>query len=216
MTNQTNEIARRFREEWFNFNSFLFFALLCLISVSLLVFKKAFIIDGLAAFEILNERGESGVINMIFGLQYLSVPVFYLWKITITTIFLWISSFFFGYRLLYKQLWKLILAMEIFFFVPELIKIGFYLGGTENLSYWDIKAFYPLSVLSALDYTEIAPRWHYVLKSLNVFEPIYWFLLYFGVYALSNKKRKTSFLIVLFGYIIPFFAWLGFYAIVYK
>ena len=216
MTNRTNEIARKFREEWFHFNPFLFFVLLCLISVGLLIFKKAFIIDGLAAFEILNERGESGVINLIFGLQYLSVPVFYLWKITITTIFLWISSFFFGYRLLFKQIWKLVLSMEIFFILPELVKIAFYLDGTADLTYWDIKAFYPLSVLSALDYNEIAPRWHYVLKSLNLFEPVYWYLLYFGVYALSNKKKKTSFQIVLIGYIIPFFVWLAFYAIVYK
>ncbi|MEL7147159.1 MAG: hypothetical protein AAFO69_12370, partial [Bacteroidota bacterium] len=129
MNNQTNEIARRFREEWFHFNSLLFFLLLCLISVLLLVFKKTYIIDGLAAFEILNERGESGLINLVFGFQYLSVPLFYLWKISITTVFLWMSSFFFGYRLLYRQLWKLVMVAEIFFIVPELAKIVFFLGG---------------------------------------------------------------------------------------
>ena len=216
MTDQTNEIARRFREDWFHFNSLLFFLLLCLITAGLLIFKKTFIIDGLAAFEILNERGESGVINLIFGLQYLSVPVFYLWKITITTVFLWISSFFFGYRLLFNQIWKLVLAAELFWILPELIKIIFFLGGTEGMSYWDIKAFYPFSLLSMLDYESISARWHYPLKSLNIFEPVYWYLLYFGIFALSKKKRKTSFLIVLLGYIIPFLAWLGFYAIVYK
>ena len=216
MNNQTNDIARRFREEWFHFNSFVFFALLCIITIALLVFKKTFIIDGLAAFEVLNDRGESGVIDLIFGIQYVSVPIFYLWKITITTVFVWISSFFFGYRLLYKQLWKLVLMMEIVFIAPELIKIVWFIGGTGGLDYWAIKAFYPGSILSMLDYESIGQRWHYPLKAINIFEVIYWYLLYFGVYALSNKKRKISALIVLTGYVIPFFAWLLFYAIVYK
>ncbi|MEL6560774.1 MAG: hypothetical protein AAFQ94_21450 [Bacteroidota bacterium] len=216
MTNKTNEIERRFREEWFHFNSIVFFLLLCVISIGLLVMKKTFVIDGLAAFEILNDRGESGVINLIFGLQYFSVPIFYLWKFSVTTVFIWISSFFFGYRLLYKQIWKLVMLMELIFIFPEIIKIFWFIGDTSNVDYWEIKAFYPLSVLSFLDFETIAERWHYPLKAINLFEILYWFLLLFGIHALANKKIKIARWIVILGYIIPFFLWLILFAIIYK
>ncbi len=216
MSDKTNEIARRFREEWFHFNSILFFLLLCIITVALLMMKKNFVIDGLVAFEILNDRGESGIINLLFNLQYLSVPVFYLWKITLTTIFIWISSFFFGYRLLFNQLWKLVMLMELVLLLPEILKIIWFIGDTTNIEYWEIKAFYPFSILSVLNFEEISERWHYPLKALNIFEVMYWLLLLFGIHSLANKKFKIARWIVITGYIIPFFLWLIFYAIVYK
>lgn len=216
MSNKTNEIRRRFREEWFHFNSIIFFLLLCTITVALLMMKKNFVIDGLAAFEILNDRGESGVINIIFSLQYLSVPVFYLWKFTITTVFIWISSFFFGYRLLFTQLWKLVMLMELIFLFPEVLKIIWFIGDTTGVDYWEIKAFYPFSILSMFDFENIAERWHYPLKALNIFEVIYWFMLLFGIHSLANKKLKIAQWIVVSGYIIPFLVWLVFFAIVYK
>lgn len=216
MTDTTNEISRRFREEWFHFNSIVFFLLLCVITIGLLMMKKTFVIDDLAAFEILNDRGESGVINLIFGLQYFSVPVFYLWKFSVITVFLWISSFFFGYRLLYTQIWKLVMLMELVFIFPEIIKIFWFIGDTTNVDYWEIKAFYPFSILSLLNFETIAERWHYPLKAINVFEIIYWFLLLFGIHSLANKKLKIARWIVITGYIIPFFLWLILFAIVYK
>ncbi|MGB3465200.1 MAG: hypothetical protein WBA74_08020 [Cyclobacteriaceae bacterium] len=216
MSIQTNDLGKKFREDWFQFNPFIFFVLLCLLSVALLLMKKNFVIDGLAAFEILNDRGESGVINLIFSLQYFSVPIFYLWKFTLITVFIWISSFFFGYKLLYTRLWKLVMLMEAVFILPELLKILWFIGDTNGVDYWEVKAFYPFSVLSILNFENIAERWHYPLKALNIFEVIYWILLFFGIHSLANKKRKIAKWIVISGYIIPFFLWLLFYVAVYK
>lgn len=216
MSEHTNDLKARFREDWFQFNPFIFFVLLCLISLALLMMKKNFVIDGLAAFEILNDRGDSGVINLIFSLQYLSVPIFYLWKFTVITVFIWISSFFVGYKLYYTRLWKLVMLMEIIFIIPEAIKIFWFIGDTTGVDYWEVKAFYPFSILSILNYEDIAERWHYPLKALNLFEVIYWSLLWFGVHSLANKRKRTAKWIVISGYIIPFFLWLLFYIIVYK
>jgi len=188
--------------------------MLSAITIALLIMKKTFVIDGLEAFEVLNDRGESGIINLIFGVQYVSVPLFYLWKFTITTTFIWISSFFFGYRLLFTQLWKLVMLMELIFIFPEILKIAWFIGGTDGIDYWTIKAFYPFSMLSILNFEDIANKWHYPLKAINLFEIVYWFMLLFGIHSLANKKKTIARWIVVTGYVIPFFVWLLFYAII--
>ncbi len=213
---KTNDLARRFREDWFQFNLILFFILLCLIAISLLFIKKSFIIDQIAAFEILNSRGDSSIINLIFGLQYLSVPVFYGWKLTITTTFLWMSSFFFGYKLVFTRIWKLVLLMEIIFVLPEILKIIWFVMISPSQDFEEITAFYPLSLQNFTNSSSLPSKWLYPLKALNIFEVIYWFLLVLGIYSLSKKQLKIAFYIVFIGYIIPFFIWLTFYIAVSK
>jgi len=211
-----NEFRRRFREEWFEFNTILFFILLCAIVICLLFIKKTFIIDEIAAFEILNSRGESGIFDLIFGLQYFSVPIFYLWKITIATIFLWMSSFLFGYKLFYSRIWKLVLLMDAIFLIPEILKVIWFMFLDSSQSYEEIVQFYPMSLLGLFDWEQLSSRWYYPLKALNLFEILYWLLLYFGIHTLADKNKVIARYIVLLGYVVPFFLWLAFYLLVYK
>ena len=66
-------------------------------------------------------------------------------------------------------------------------------------------AFYPFSLVNFFDYTQIAPHWLYPLKSLNIFEVLYWPVLVLGIYFLSGKKLRISAYIVLSTYILFFF-----------
>ena len=81
---------------------------------------------------------------------------------------------------------------------------------------FDIKAFYPLSLIRLFDRQAIDPRWIYPLKALNLFEIVYWILLVNGIDYKAQKKRSTAKLIVGFSYVLFFFIWLGYYLIVYK
>jgi len=81
--------------------------------------------------------------------------------------------------------------------------------------YHDYMAFYPFSMINLFDYTQIASKWHYPLKSLNLFEVLYWPVLVLGIYFLSGKRLKTSAYIVLSTYVLFFFVWLAFYLAVY-
>jgi len=108
------------------------------------------------------------------------------------------------------------MIMELTFVIPELVKVFWFTLSQSDPSYQDYVAFYPLSLMNFFDYEQVHTSWHYVLKSLNVFEVAYWGLLILGVFSLSNKKLKYSALIVATSYILLFILWLVYYLIVYK
>jgi hypothetical protein len=215
MTKALDKYRKRFLEDWFDFNVAGMFIVVCLVYMALLFVKRIFIIDSIAAFEVLNERGEIWVFDILYGIQYLSVPIFLAWKFSWTTLCLWIGCFMFGYRLHFNQLWKMVLLAEVFFFLPELFKILYYTLFYSDPNYHDYVAFYPFSLINFVDYTTIAPKYHYPLKSLNVFEILYWPILMAGVYLLSGKKWKISIYIVLSTYAFFYLIWLLFYTAVY-
>ena len=215
MTERLAKYRKTFLEEWFNFNVTGMFFIICLTYIALLFVKRIFIIDTIAAFEVLNERGDIWIFDILYGIQYLSVPVFLLWKWTWTTLTLWIGCFMFGYRLHYNQLWKMVMLAEIFFFLPEIVKVIWFTMFYSDPNYHDYMAFYPFSLINLADYTQIAPKWHYPLKSINIFEVLYWPILVLGVYFLSGKSLKISTYIVVSTYVLFFILWLFFYVAVY-
>jgi hypothetical protein len=193
-----------------------FFLLLCLLTFLLLFIKKTFVEYEITAFQILDERGEMGMFKIISGLQYLSIPIIYLVKFTFIAFFIWVGCFTFGYRITYAGCWQIAMVSEIIFIVPELIKIFWFMAIETDPNYFDVRAFYPLSMMNLFDYSNVADKWHYPLKSLNLFEVIYWFFVIAGIYIKSNKEYLQSVVIGIFGYILPFIFWLGYYTLVYK
>ena len=191
------------------------FFIICMTYIALLFVKRIFIIDSIAAFEVLNERGDIWVFDILYGIQYLSVPIFLAWKWSWTTLTLWIGCFMFGYRVHFNQLWKMVMLAEIVFFLPEIVKVLWFTLFYTDPDYNDYMAFYPFSLINLVDYTQIAPKWHYPLKSINIFEVLYWPVLVLGIYFLSGKKLKYSAYIVLSTYVLFFFVWLAFYLSVY-
>lgn len=206
----------RFMDDWFSINGKAFFGVLCLLHFAAFLVKRLFILDDIAAFEVLQARGEMWIMDLFFGLQYLSVPVFLAWKFTITAFVLWVGCFLFGYRITYADLWKMVMIMDLTFIVPELLKVVWFLLFETDPTYHDYLAYYPLSFMNFFDYSQLAGKWHYPLKALNLFEMIYWGLLTAGVFWLSRKKLSVSALIVASSYILFFFLWLAYYLVVYK
>lgn len=206
----------KFFEDWYQFDSKMFFVVLSVMYILVLILKRMFILDSIAAFEILQERGEMWIFDVFFGLQYLSVPIFLAWKFTLTAFILWVGCFLFGYRITYSQLWRWVMFSDLIFLVAEFLKFLWLLIDPNDPTYQDIVAFYPLSLINLVDYTQIADKFHYPLKALNLFEPIYWFILTLGVFYLSKKKWNISLTIVGTSYVLFFFIWLGYFILVYK
>lgn len=205
-----------FLEGWFNINGTLLFIALSVVYVILYLLKRMLIIDNIAAFEILQERGEMWVFDIFFGLTYLSVPIFLAWKFTLTAFTVWVGSFMFGYRITYAELWKLVMIFEIIFILAEIAKVFWFTIIPQDLSFQDYQAFYPLSLINLVDYNEVSSRWHYPLKALNIFEGVYWFLLMAGIYWVSGKRLRISVYIVSFTYIFLFMLWLLYYVLAYR
>ena len=194
----------------------LLFVLLCLATLALLFIKIAFIENETAAFEFLQDRPEGMVLRVINGLKYFSIPFVYLWKFTVIAFVIWVGCFMYGYRVTYSQCWGVVIGAEFIFLVPELLKIFWFMVIETDPSYYDVRAFYPLSLIHFVDYVTIDKRWAYPLRALNVFEVIYWFLLVAGIHHYARKDKKIVWLIVACSYILIFFLWLVFYVIVYK
>lgn len=194
----------------------LLFILLCLITLLLLYIKKSFIENETAAFEFLQDRPEGAILTLISTLQFISVPVVYLWKFTIIAFVIWVGCFMYGYRVTYSQCWGVVVMAEFVFFVPEILKILWFLFIETDPRYTDIGAFYPLSLMHFFDYYAIDTRWAYPLRALNLFEIAYCLLLVAGIHHYAKKEKKTVWFIVVSSYVLIFLLWLVFYVIVYK
>ncbi|MDH5609544.1 MAG: hypothetical protein OEY56_08690 [Cyclobacteriaceae bacterium] len=205
----------KFLEDWFQFHSAAFFTLICLLYAALFLLKRIFILSDIAAFEVLQERGEMWIFDVISAIKYLTVPFFLAWKFTVTAFVLWVGCFLFGYRILFSTLWKWVLFCELLFLVPEFLKFLYFLFMPGDPSYQEFVAFYPLSLMHFVDFQKIPQAYHYPLKALNLFEFFYVYALAVGVYFLSNKNWNISVWIVGSTYGLFFLLWLGFYIVVY-
>jgi hypothetical protein len=203
-------------DEYKDIDKRVFFIFLCLITFLLLYIKKSFIESQIAAFEILEQRGEMGFYHLINALQYFSIPIVYLYKFTVIGFILWIGCFMFGYKVFYSQLWQLAMFAEFVFFGAEILKIGWFVFIETDPEIWDVRAFYPLSLINLFNFRQVPDAWHYPLKALNFFEVFYWLILVYGVQYLSRKRFDISFYIVLTSYVLWFLLWLIFFVLIYK
>ena len=202
-------------KSFFSADKKLLFILLCLASFLLLFIKITFIENETAAFEFLQDRPEGTILTIINALKYFSIPIVYLWKVTVISFVVWIGCFMFGYRVTYAQCWGVVVVAEYIFLIPEVLKILWFLFVVKDPAYADIGRFYPLSLIHFADYDTMDRRWAYPLRAINVFEVLYVFLLVQGVHHWARKDKKYVWIIVLCSYVLIFFLWLGFYATVY-
>ncbi len=200
----------------YDINKWLYFLLLCVVTLLLLIVKKTFVEYETFAFEILEERGRMGLFHLISTLQYASIPVVYGYKFTVVAFVLWVGCFMYGYKVTYAQAWHVAAVSESIFLLAELLKIVWFMFFDTEVTVFDIRAFYPLSLVNLFDRHTLDPRWIYPLKSLNLFEVIYWFALIYGINLAANKKRSTAVLIVFTSYVFFFFVWLGYYLLIYE
>jgi hypothetical protein len=209
-------ILRDSASNLFKVDKRLFFLTLCLLSFVVLYVKKAFIENETAAFQILEERGEMGIFHLINTFQYLTIPIWYLWKFTLIAFIIWVGSFFYGYRIHFSRIWQIVMFAELVFFAPEVIRIFWFMFMETNATVFDIRAFYPLSLMNFFDYEVLHPKYHYPLKSLNVFELMYWFILVYGIHWTAKKRLDIAYAIVFSSYVLFFILWLLFFIGVYK
>lgn len=192
------------------------FLLLCLLTFLLLFTKKTFIESETAVFEFLQDRPEGSFLQIFTTIQYLTIPLVYLWKFTIISFVIWVGCFMFGYKVTYSNCWSIVLISEFIFIIPELIKIIWFMFIDTDPNYNTVLNFYPLAAINLFDVEQLQKRFVYPLKALNLFEVVYWVALVYGVQAFAKKNRTTAVFIVASSYILLFLLWLAFYSIVYN
>lgn len=199
----------------FSINKVLLFILICLVKFMLVYVEKSFIIDEIAAFKFM-DMNQLAAFNIKKGIELITIPVVYAWKFTLISFSIWVGSFLWGYRVTYKQCWQISMIAELIFFVPEVIKILWFLLVDTNPNYWEVQSFYPLSYMNFFSYEEVARKFWYPNMAINIFEILYWVALTFGIDFVARKKKKIANYIVFTSYVPIFLLWLLFYIAVYK
>lgn len=192
------------------------FLVICLLALAFLFLKKTFIEDRTMAFEFLAGRPEGASLTLRSAFQYLSIPIIYLWKFTVIGFVVWVGCFTLGFRITYGQCWRVVMASELVWFVPEALKILYFQFVVTNPDFYLIQAFYPLSMMNFADYTTLPDAWHYPLKSLNVFEVGYMLVLAQGLALVSGRAYREMLRVILVGYLPLFLGWLAFWVMVYR
>ncbi len=193
-----------------------YFLALCIVTFLVLFAKKALVENETVAFQILQEDGGFGIFQIFSNLQFLAIPLIYTYKVTVIAFILWVGAFMFGYKISYKQMWRVALVAETVFLLPEFAKIMWFILMDHQPDIFEIRYFYPLSLINFFDAEMLSPQFHYPLKAANLFEILYWFVLIEAVHLTANKKWNYAMAIVFSTYVLGFIIWLIYYTQVYK
>lgn len=183
---------------------------ICILAWLLHFIRQTFIINEIAAFQFM-EGSQVLIFKIISNLNYLGVPIYYVWKFALVAFVLWVGCFLWGYRVEYRQCWNIAMFSELIFFIPDVIKIIWFMFVDTDPTYWDVKAFYPLSYMNFFQHQEVPDKYWYVNTSLNLFEFAYWIILTYGVHMAARKKKSIANAIVFTSYVPLFLLWLWFY-----
>jgi hypothetical protein len=192
------------------------FLFICVSTLLLLFIKKSFIENETAAFEFLSNTPEGSMLAIRSTIQYTTIPFVYAWKFLVVAFVIWVGCFMFGFRVTYEQCWRVVMAAELVSYFPEIVKIVWFTMIETDPDFYRIQAFYPLSLMTFFDHLSVPARYHYPLKSLNLFEIAYLVALMLGVWYYSKRPFRNAFIIILATYLPIFILWLGFYMLVYN
>lgn len=196
--------------------TYILFIVLSLLAILILWTRIQLVENDTIAYQILQEQGRFGVFSLLNSLKFMSIPFGYGFKLSVIAFILWTGAFMFGYKISFSQMWKIAIIGEFVFLIAEFTKIIWLIAVPYDITIWDIKAFYPLSLMTLFDIYTIPDNWVYPLQSINLFEPLNWIVLVLGIHFTAKKKLDYAYAIVLTTYVPAFLLWLVYYGIVYK
>ncbi|MBR10771.1 MAG: hypothetical protein CMP48_24205 [Rickettsiales bacterium] len=112
---------------------------------------------------------------------YLLLPVIYLLKFSMLSIWILVGIIFFSYKTSFKKIFHLVIVSEFVFLIPAFIKVVWFGLIHTDFTLEELSYFTPLSVANLFDLQQLDPWWVYPLQSINLFELIYILVLAFGI-----------------------------------
>ncbi len=196
--------------------SVILFSILSALAILILWTRIQLVENETIAYQILQEQGRFGLFSLLNSLKFMSIPFGYGFKLSVIAFILWTGAFMYGYKISFAHMWKIAIIGDFVFLIAEFTKIIWLMITPYDVTIWDIKAFYPLSLMSLFDINSIPENWVYPLQSINFFEPLHWLVLVYGIHTSAHKKLDYAYAIVFTTYVPAFLLWLVYYALVYK
>ena len=101
--------------------------------------------------------------------NYAILPIIYLLKFTLITLWLLSGAILFGYKASFKKIFQIVLAAEFVWLVPSFITIIWFGFIDTDYSLLDVQYFKPLSLLNFFEAVEVESWLIFPLQSLNLF-----------------------------------------------
>lgn len=189
--------------------------LTCLIGVVLAWVTHELLFNDELYFNALSAKLSDDVIQNIINqtnkwgwVGYVSLPFIYLLKFTLVTTCLSLGYFFAFNRFVFKKFFATVVFAEAIFLVSLLIRLLWFLVVQTHYDLNSLSVFTPLSAMNFADAEHTPLYWVYPLRTLNIFELIYWLLLAYGLSDSTGQPFGRSLGIVFFSYGMGLLLWI--------
>lgn len=183
--------------------------------------NKTYILPESKLIELLSKNYSSELINGYIDYQrkwkwlnYIMIPIVYIVKILLVAFCLNFIKLFYlpGLeKIKFSDLVFIVMLAEFVFIVAGFFKfINFYWIDT-GYSLEEVQTYYPISLVNLREYISTEKWLNYPLQLVNLFELVYWGVLSWGIWELSDKKISflKSFGLVTVTYGIALLFWVG-------
>lgn len=195
-------------------NKVLYFIFLCLTSILINYASRALLITDDLYFKFFGDQLSYERITEIISLQskwewvsYAIVPLYYLIKIFLVGLCVYIGSVITGIDISFKKIFQIVLLAEGIFLIPNIIKLCWFAFIQTQYTLSDIQLFYPFSLLSFFQPTVLDLWLIYPLQLLNIFEVVYLLMLAYGLFIVTKRSYVKMLGLAAYTYGTGLFIW---------
>lgn len=206
----TYDIAHRIR----NTNKYLIFFTICAISFVLHFFQNELVLTDELFFSHFAEKlTYNKIIELIdtrrnwIWVSYSLAPFFFIVKTFLIATVIMIGIVLLDIKIEFKRIFQIVMMAEIVQFLPLLITVLWFGMVQTRYSFQDIQSFAPLSLYSLFAYDGIEAWKAYALKTVNLFELLYWATLALGLHIVIKRQYGKMFQLVAGTYGVSLFLW---------
>ncbi|MEM6737497.1 MAG: hypothetical protein AAF620_15660 [Bacteroidota bacterium] len=125
-------------------------------------------------------------------LNYLIVPIIYIIKFTLITLWILSATILFGYKNTFKEIFRVVIIAEFVWLIPSFITLIWFGFIDTDYNLLDVQYFKPLSLLNFFDASQVENWLIFPLQSLNLFEIAYMFVLAIGIKKILKKDYREA------------------------
>jgi hypothetical protein len=131
---------------------------------------------------------------------YLILPVLYLVKFVLVSFCIITGALLANVKIGFKRVFQVVLVAEAIFFLPILLRLGWFAFVQTDYTLADLQYFMPLSLANLFDVSKLEIWWVYPFQVANLFEVAYWLLLAYGLHLHTQKEYDSMLRLVLSSY----------------
>jgi hypothetical protein len=199
------------------YNCIAIFAMICIMAFALMAVSNWILLSDDVYYNTFGEQLPFEKIDELIDVNkkwnwliYVILPVVYSVKFFLVAGCLFIGILLGSFDVSFKTVYKVVMVAEFIFLIPPIIKVYWFGFFNTNYSLIDLQYFFPLSMLSLFEISEISSWLLYPLQTLSVFEIAYWLVLAYGLHLITKEKYGGMLGLVASSYGVGLLVWVVF------